>query len=417
MDRKSIYIETSIVSYLAAQRSRSLIAAAWQEITREFWEVQRTAYDLYTSELVVEEASVGDPDAVARRLGFLRRRGQRIVQSRTKPNSNALPVPRSDGFYEQLDVDVIHFPSQRFVQTNLPMVYNPHDLQHLHYPEFFTQDVIEWRETVYRSGCRLAQVVVVGSQWSKDDLVHHYTLAPEKVQVVPWAAPTQIYPEVTDALLAEVTVQHGLTQPFALYPAATWQHKNHIALLETLAWLRHHADLRIQLVCTGYQTEFWPNIERRWHSLALEDQVKFLGVVPPVTLRAIYRLAQFVIIPSVFEPASFPVFEAWQEGVPVVCSSVAGLPEQTGGAALLFDPQSIESIATALQRMALDDGLRAELRHRGDRRLQDFSWDRTAKAYRAVYRRVAGFPLTEEDRWLLHGDWMREPETKMENEL
>jgi predicted nucleic acid-binding protein len=72
MERDSIYIETSIVSYLAARRSRNLVAAAWQETTWEFWERHRTAYDLYTSELVVEEASVGDPDAVERRLGFLR---------------------------------------------------------------------------------------------------------------------------------------------------------------------------------------------------------------------------------------------------------------------------------------------------------------------------------------------------------
>jgi len=67
-----IYIETSIVSYLAARRSRNLVAAAWQETTWGFRDRYRTAYDLYTSELVVEEASVGDRDAVERRLGFLR---------------------------------------------------------------------------------------------------------------------------------------------------------------------------------------------------------------------------------------------------------------------------------------------------------------------------------------------------------
>jgi len=72
VERDSVYIETSVVSYLAARRSRSLIAAAWQEVTWEFWENHRTTYDLYTSELVVEEASVGDSTAVERRLSFLR---------------------------------------------------------------------------------------------------------------------------------------------------------------------------------------------------------------------------------------------------------------------------------------------------------------------------------------------------------
>lgn len=72
MTRDSIYIETSIVSYLAARRSRNLVVAAWQEITLEFWEVHQALYDLYTSELVVEEASMGDQEAVQRRLDILR---------------------------------------------------------------------------------------------------------------------------------------------------------------------------------------------------------------------------------------------------------------------------------------------------------------------------------------------------------
>ena len=72
MSKKSIYIETSVVSYLAARRSRNLVAAAWQEITWEFWETRRDGYDLYTSELVVEEASAGDAEVAKRRIGFLR---------------------------------------------------------------------------------------------------------------------------------------------------------------------------------------------------------------------------------------------------------------------------------------------------------------------------------------------------------
>jgi hypothetical protein len=59
--------------------------------------------------------------------------------------------------------------------------------------------------------------------------------------------------------------------------------------------------------------------------------------------------------------------------------------------------------------MATDAGLRKELVERGHRRVKDFDWTRTAKAYRAVYRRAAGVVLTDEDRWLLEWDWMREP--------
>jgi glycogen synthase len=85
------------------------------------------------------------------------------------------------------------------------------------------------------------------------------------------------------------------------------------------------------------------------------------------------------------------------------------MPDQVGDAGLLFDAADVRAIADAIQRMASDDRLRKELIARGRRRVKDFDWTRTAKAYRAVYRRAAGAPLDEEDRWLLSWDWMRFP--------
>ena len=133
-------------------------------------------------------------------------------------------------------------------------------------------------------------------------------------------------------------------------------------------------------------------------------------MVPPEDLRALYHLAQFLVMPTLFENGGLPVSEAWHEGTPVTCSAVTSLPELVGNAALLFDPFSVEEIASAVRRMATEPSLRADLVRKGQRRLQDFSWERTAKAYRAVYRRAARRPLTDEDRWLLSWDWMRDPQ-------
>ncbi len=69
--KKSIYIETSIPSYLTARPSRDLRAAAWQQITGQWWNEARGDYELFTSKLVIVEASAGDPEAAARRLEAL----------------------------------------------------------------------------------------------------------------------------------------------------------------------------------------------------------------------------------------------------------------------------------------------------------------------------------------------------------
>jgi glycosyltransferase involved in cell wall biosynthesis len=310
-----------------------------------------------------------------------------------------------ENFYEGLGCDVIHFPFQSFEPCRLPTVYNPHDLQHLHHPEFFTPQEIARRESLHRAACRAAHTVVVASQFVRRDLVERYGVGPEKVQVIPWAPPP-LPPAPRADDFAALQLKYGLTgQPFALYPAMTWEHKNHFRLLEALGRLRDREALELRVVCTGHKTDFWPRVERRMNELGLGEQVKFPGLVPREELSAFYRAAQFVFIPTLFEAASAPLFEAWQHGAAAACSSVTSLPEQAAGAALLFDPVSVEEIADALKRMTTDHGLRDELRRRGERRLGDFSLERTAKAYRAVYRRAAGRALVEEDRRLLSQDW------------
>jgi len=70
--KKSVYIETSVPSYLSARPSRDVRAAAWQQITTEWWDTARRHYDIFTSELTIVEASAGNPEAAERRLAVLR---------------------------------------------------------------------------------------------------------------------------------------------------------------------------------------------------------------------------------------------------------------------------------------------------------------------------------------------------------
>jgi glycosyltransferase involved in cell wall biosynthesis len=311
----------------------------------------------------------------------------------------------SDGFIESLGVDVAHFPYQSMVLSSVPSIFNPWDLQHLHYPEFFSPQDLARREATYPAYCRHATAIAVASQWTKNDVIRQYDIDPEKVYVIPFAASTDIYEPISTENLRRVQDAHRLPQAFAFYPAQTWAHKNHIRLLEALALLRDRHRLRVHLVCTGALNDFWPTISQRIGELGLADQVRFLGFVPQADLHALYRLAQFVVVPSLFEGWGFPLIEAFREGAPVASSAATSLAEYAGDAALLFDPTSVERIAEALRRVATDSGLCNTLRQRGRERVEMFSWERTAKAYRALYRKVAGRRLSEEDEWLLSHGW------------
>jgi glycosyltransferase involved in cell wall biosynthesis len=319
-------------------------------------------------------------------------------------------VTISDGFYENLGCDMVHFPSTWFTVCALPSVYNPHDLQHLHFPQFFEPTGVAWRDTVYSAGCHFAKTVIVNSQWVKDDVIQQYGTSPAKVQIIPEAPPTHFTAEPSADDLNRLKDRYGLPQDFALYPGVTWPHKNHLRLLNALAYLRDRRGLVVPLVCTGSRHEkSWSQIETRLTQLGLTEQVRFLGFVPQEDLRGLYRLARCMVLPTLFEANSLPIFEAWLEGTPVACSDITALPEQLMDAGLLFDPLDPTAIGDAVARLFTDTRLCEDLRAKGRRRLQDFNWKRTAKAYRAVYRRTAGQRLSEEDRMLLEWDWMRNP--------
>ena len=334
----------------------------------------------------------------------------RRVAGRLVPQSGWPSLAISDGYYESLRCDVLHFPTQAFTLCALPTIYNPHDLQHLHYPQFFTPGELALREVLYRSACQLSQTIAVGSEWIKQDIVKQFGVSPDKIQIIPWAPPTAQYPPISPEDLANANGRLGLPAIYALYPAVTWPHKNHLRLFEALALLRDRRGIVVNLVCTGAKYDLhWPSVQQRLQQLELEPQVKFLGFLSETDLRVVYRRSQFLLLPTLFEADSCPIHEAWSEGVPVASSNLTALPDQVGDAGLLFNAMDVTAIADAIQRMTLEPDLRRDLVDRGFRRVKDFDWTRTAKAYRALYRRAAGLMLGEEDRWLLQWDWMKQP--------
>jgi glycosyltransferase involved in cell wall biosynthesis len=357
-----------------------------------------------------EQLKPNQTETLKRVLGPLRPlvRGIKRLVVPPPPKVN-ISVPSSDGFYENLNCDVIHFPYQDFVYCRMPTVYNPHDLQHLHYPEFFAPEEIQRREVVYPAACRAARTVIVASQFVKLDVMQRYGIAADKIQVIPWSPPETALNEFTEKDVSSLFEKYECPPgSFILYPAMTWEHKNHLRLLEAVALLREREKLKVNVICTGHKNSFYPRIEQRLCELKLEEQVKFTGVITTQELSLLYRRAQFVIVPTLFEAASAPLFEAWQHGVAVACSSVTSLPEQAAGAALFFNPFSIEEIADAIKTMTSDENLRADFRSRGFKRLQNFDMERTLKSYRAVYRKAADAVLDEEDLHLLNWDWMRD---------
>jgi glycosyltransferase involved in cell wall biosynthesis len=320
------------------------------------------------------------------------------------PGANsAVRLAESDGTIEASAVDIMHFPLQTAFVTAVPSIYHPHDLQHLHYPEFFTRAEWEGRELHYRAFCDQATMIPVTSQWNRNDLLEHYTLPRDRVVVIPLAPAISAYRPPAQEDLERTRAKFALPDRFAFYPAQTWAHKNHLGLVEAIARLRDEGRASIPVVCSGTKNDFYRVIARRVRDLRLEDAVVFTGFVEPEELNALYQLSQYVVVPTLFEAAGGfgPIAEAFLAGRPVACSNVTSLPDEVGDAALVFDPLDVPEMAESIERLWTDPALCDQLVERGRLKVARYDWVRTARIFRANYRRIAERRLTDDDKALL----------------
>jgi glycosyltransferase involved in cell wall biosynthesis len=318
-----------------------------------------------------------------------------LVRKRGPFGYDLPPEPR---IVTEIRPDLIHFPTQFGFKTKYPNIYQPHDLQHVHFPEFFPREVLELRKIGYGKMIEQASKIVVGNDWTKRDFESIYPEATGKFENVP------VFPQVFLESTNNFTEKNRVTRTeYLLYPAAGWEHKNHLRLLRSFAKVVK-AGKSIDLVLTGSHLKENKQILREIKSLDISSQVHIVGFVPPDDLARLYQQAKAVIIPTLFESASFPIWEAFNFGVPVLAARTTSLPAQAKDCAKFFDPLSVDSMATAILEVLSGDPATKDRVLKGKKRIAQFTALNTANGYRHAYRRALNLVLDQDDlKWLREG--------------
>jgi glycosyltransferase involved in cell wall biosynthesis len=270
------------------------------------------------------------------------------------------------------NISLVHIPMQYspVYSLNVPIITTMHDLQDFHFPEYFSSQERIHRAINNKKSLDESTHIIVSFNHIKSDVIKYFELSDDKITVCPPPFADNWFIEDLYADVDTLRKKYSLPEEFMLYPAATWQHKNHLKLFEALHILKAEGK-HTYLICTGNKTEFYENVLiKEIDRLGINENVNFLGIIPEKDLIGLYKLTKLVVVPTLYEAGSAPLYEAMRYGAPVICSNVTSLPETIGDNEFMFNPEDSEEMAEKIKTSLDNEDFRKRNLENSKRRLQ-----------------------------------------------
>lgn len=290
-------------------------------------------------------------------------------------------VPR---LANRLDLDVIYNPKLSvplWARQKRILTLRPEQFVH---PELFPFVDRQYFKLFMPLYCRAAARILAPAESSRLDIINFVGADPKKVVTVHEGAGDHFFePAPEKRVLDEVRRKYQLPEKYILFVGGLTPLKNFERLVE--AFSRVHPKHDIPLVVVGF---------KRWkfeQDLAFAEKnpaaahIHFPGFVDDLDMPHVYRMAQTLFFPSIYEGFGIPVCEGFATGCPVIASSQGASPEVAGGAALLVDPFDVDDMTRGLDRMLSDKDTRDEHRQKGYERSGYFRFSRAARQTLEVF--------------------------------
>jgi glycosyltransferase involved in cell wall biosynthesis len=324
----------------------------------------------------------------------LRGRGEleRVLPSGVAAATRAIPARATRALWPRIAaptierwtgaVDVVHASAFVAPPSASPVLLTIHDLTFVNHPEMCTADTLSYGALVQVALDRGATVHTY-SDFVACEVREAFDLPAERV--------VRIYPGLAETGGGDPARGRRLagSERYVLALSTIEPRKNLPALVQAFDAVAAH-DPDLGLVVGGPDGWGLEAFDAARASARHGGRVRRLGYIGERDRRDVLAGAAVLAYPSLYEGFGHPPLEAMRAGVPVVASSAGSLPEVLGDAALLPDPDDVDAVAQALQLALTDEATRAELRDRGTRRTERYTWPRAADEVLHLYRRLHG---------------------------
>ena len=278
------------------------------------------------------------------------------------------------------DIDLIVSPIASVyphIYLNIPFVFTLHDLQEEYYPQFFSKKELFYRRLYNSRLCKKAESIICESNYVKNDIIKFYKVPEDKIYIVESPPPNSfINSKILKHKSIGVIEKYKLPKEYLYYPAQTWYHKNHITLLKAFKLLTKKYP-QVFLILSGSIQNNHKNVLKFIKDNSLK--VKHLGYIDYDDLPYIYLNSKMLVLPTLFESISIPIWEAFSLGVPVCSSNAVALPEQVGDAGILFDPKDPIDIFEKIKTLLDDSIKREEMVNKGKDKVEKFNHENYCK--------------------------------------
>ncbi len=282
-------------------------------------------------------------------------------------------------FLKKLKPDLFFSPDGYLcLGSKTPDLAVMHDLNFEHFPDDLPFLVRWYYRYFFPRFARKATRIATVSDFSKQDIVKQYGIAPEKVDVVYNGANERFSPISNEEQML-VRSRYTDGHPYFLFVGSLHPRKNLARLFTAFDEFCGQSDSSVKLMVAGEKKWWTEPIRKAFEGMKNKSRVVFCGRLNAEDLHRVTASALAITYVSYFEGFGIPIVEAFRCGVPVITANVTAMPEVAGNAALLIDPFNEKAIATAMQQLVEKPDLRKELIVRGFERAKLFSWDQAAQ--------------------------------------